>query len=526
MKIVQFFFERYIFTPCILIGLISFTFSISESKGQSQTYYDSLGLAKIQLNQGKISEALKLLENLEKNHPGDENVIRVKGQALYWSKDFIQTKAYFRNSIQSYPSLAWIKLDFGRILYELNEFPESEEFLQEFLLLQPDYPEAVQMLAEINYWTGGKPKVSYQYLDKILTPYPENEQARRIKKEIQQNTAPRIGILSTVYADSQVMQYIGFHATGEFYHSAKLQPGFLGENRTYESGESVQIAQVTLKSSFVKSGTDSYLRGGIVNSSLWENQELTYGVEVRQKLPSNLSLSASFDQEFYLYTLASLSQPINPVTFRGSFGRETGKRWTGKILYQKSLFEDENWVQTIAAWVLLPVLQSNLLNLSLGYSFNFSDSKEVRFSEDLPIKNQVGNTEFETVIPGSYNPYFTPMDQIINGALAKLRIDFNPDFSLSLSGNVGFKARIDNPNMVYYGTPPSQGQGQGNKPISQEDIYLILVDQEFTPLDFNASVNWKITPKSALMTSYNYQETIFFNSHLFNLGLKVSFWNE
>lgn len=540
MKVVKLIVGGPISKLALFVYLFFNIYLVNESKGQSQNFYDSLNFAKIQLNQGNINEALQLLDILEESHPGDENVMRVKGQALYWSKDFEKTKSYFKKSIQTYPSQAWIKLDFGRILYELNEFPESEELLKEFLTLEVDYPEAFQMLAEINYWTGGKPNASHAYLNKILAKYPDNEPADRLKREIQWNTAPRIGIQSVFYSDTQIMKYLGFQATAEFYHSALLQPGFLAEYRTYENGESVQIAQASLKSGFVKSGTDLYLRAGVANSSQWGNQELTYGAEIRQKLPADLVLAGSLDQEYYLYTLASIAQPINPLTFRSSFGRETGKNWFGKILFQKSLFEDENWVQTIAAWFLIPVVQTNAIQFSLGYSFNFSDSKEVRFSENLPIENQVGNTGFETVIPGSYTPYFTPINQVMNGVLSKVKVDFNPKFSLSLTGNVGVYARIDNPNMIYYGTTPSTGpgsnpglgQGPGlgheprNQPISQEDIYLILVDQKFSPIDFKASIDWKISPRSTINSSYNYQETIFFNSHLLTFGLKISLWNE
>jgi hypothetical protein len=198
----------------------------------------------------------------------------------------------------------------------------------------------------------------------------------------------------------------------------------------------------------------------------------------------------------------------------------------GKVLYQKSFFEDENWVETIAAWFLIPVIQSSAIQFSLGSSVNFSDSKEVRFSENLPIINQVGNTSIESVIPGSYNPYFTPINQQIIGGLGKLKFDFNPKLSLSLTGNVGLYARIDNPNMIYYGTPPGQGIGQGNRPISQDDVYLVLIDQEYNPFDLNATIDWKVSPKTTLATSYNYQKTIFFNNSQLNLGLKFSLWNE
>lgn len=524
MKIAQFLFERPIFKLWLLVNLLLINFLIPKAFGQSQNFYDSLNIAKTQLNQGEIKEALEILDLLEKAHPGDENVIRVKGQALYWSKDFERTKAYFLQSVQSYPLLPWIKLDFGRILFELNELKESEEILKEFLLLQADNPEALQKLAEINYWTGGKPSGSYFYLNKILDQYPDNESALKLKNEIQLNTAPHIGIQSTYYSDTQIMEYLGFQAKADFYHSALLQPSFLTENRKYQNA-SVLLAQAGLKSSFVKSGTDVFLQGGFANSSLWESQELTYGVELSQKLPTRLNLAASLDREYYLYTLASITHPINPVTFRSSFGRETGNSWIGKVFFQKSFFEDDNWVETIAAWFLIPVIQSSGLQFSLGSSFNFSDSKEVRFSENLPIINEVGNTDIESVIPGSYNPYFTPINQQIIGGLGKLNFDFIPNFSLSLTGNVGFYARIDNPNMIYYGTPPGQGN-QGNRPISQYEIFLVLVDQDYTPFDLKASIDWKISTKTLLTTSYTFQETIFFNSSQLNLGLKTSLWND
>lgn len=526
MKIVELKVIKSSFKLRLTLYLFLIMFLIQKAEGQTQNFYDSLDLAKSRLNEGQIPAALNLLQLLEKSYPGEENVIRLKGQALYWSKDFAMTKSYFRQSIQFYPSLTWIKLDFGRILFEMGEFMESEDVLQQFILLQPENPEALQKLAEINYWTGGKPNDSFNKLNKILEEYPENESAQKLKREIQRNTAPRFGVQSRYYSDTQIMEYFGFHGSGEFYHSALLQPSFLAEYRNYQNNTTVFIAQATLKSSIIKTGTDIYFRVGTANSTLWESRLFTYGTQFSQQLPAKLKLTASVDREYYLFTLASISQAIHPITFRSSFGRETGKTWIGKLQYERNLFEDNNWVQTIAAWFLIPVIQSNDFYLGIGSSLNFSDSKEIRFSENLPIKNQIGNTEIQSVIPGSYNPYFTPINQQIAGALAKLKWDITPALSFSLTGNFGFYAQIDNPNMVYFGTPPGQGNGQGNRPISADDIYLVLIDQEFTPIDFNASIDWKISQKTSLITSYNYQKTIFFHSNLLNFGLKTSIWNE
>lgn len=526
MKFTQGFFLRQYLKFYLSIFFLVCHFQIQECAAQTLNFYDSLNFAKEKLNEGKIKEALEILEILEKRNPGEENVIRVKGQAFYWSKDFDQTKSYFRESIQTYPSLLWIKLDYGRILFELNELSESAKILEEFLVFEPHHPEALQKLAAISYWRGGKPHHSISYLDRILSIYPENKDAHNLKQEIRQNTSPRFGFRSGYYSDTQILQYLGLQSKVEFYQSAKLQPHFSFEFRNYQNGQSAVIAQTGLKSSFVKTKTDLFLKAGLVNSRLWNNHELTYGAEVHQKLPSNFQITAALDREYYLFTLASLGQPINPLTFRGSFGRETGEGWIGKVLFQKSVFQDENWVQTLSAWFMIPVLNSHIAQLSLGSAGNFSDSKEVRFSENLPIKNQQVSTPLDTVIPGSYTPYFTPINQKIIGGLGKLNFSFTPTFNLSFTGNVGLFAQIENPNMIYYGTTPGQGVGQGNRPISPDDIYLVLVDQKFTPIDFKTEINWEISPKTAVTTSYAYQETVFFHSHQINLHLKMSIWNE
>ena len=169
------------------------------------------------------------------------------------------------------------------------------------------------------------------------------------------------------------------------------------------------------------------------------------------------------------------------------------------------------------------MFKSEKLKVDLGYSLLIADSKEMRFSEDLPIKNTVGTTEIGTVIPGSYNPYFTPSNQLVHAILAGLKLKLAESVSVALNGNVGIYAQIDNPNTVYYGTATP---GNPNRPINQGDIYLIEVTTTYFPWELKAAMDWSISEKSLLTISYLHQTTIYFNSNSLNIGLKFNLWND
>ena len=178
-----------------------------------------------------------------------------------------------------------------------------------------------------------------------------------------------------------------------------------------------------------------------------------------------MTLSASLDKEAYFYTLASLSEQVLPMSYRLEIGRDQAESWTGKAMVQRAEFEDSNWVQTISVWALYPVLKISTIRMDLGYAFNQSNSKEVRFEPNRPILNRQNSTPSGAIIPGAYTPYFTPINQQIHAALAKIQFQLSDKITLKLTGNVGVKAQIDNPNTVFYGNP-----GNGNAPIKESDI--------------------------------------------------------
>jgi hypothetical protein len=262
--------SRYFLSKSLLVAFGIFLCS-QTSFAQQKSFYDSLDLAKSELNQQRFAEAFQILDRLENQFPGEENLIRIKGQGLYWKKDFAGCKEYFEEKIKSYSLLPWIKLDFGRILFELQEWKYSKGILKDFLNLVPDDPEALQMLAAINYWTGGSPSKSYRYLDRILNQYPDNPSAKQLRSEIWTQTAPVADLQMGYYSDSQPLSYLQVTHSLAAYNSAFLQPGYWINFRSIGSGESIIQGQISNKSSILATGTSFQVRLGFASSSAWDS---------------------------------------------------------------------------------------------------------------------------------------------------------------------------------------------------------------------------------------------------------------
>jgi tetratricopeptide (TPR) repeat protein len=496
----------------ILLFLIIFLFS-SEGIAQTQGYYDSLAKAKSILNEGQISEALDLLEEMELAYPGDENIIRLSGQAIYWSKDFEKTKAYFTRSIDAYPSLQLVKLDYGRILFQLQSYREATSILKSYLISNPEDPEANTVLAQMNFWQGGSPKKSYDYLDKILKPFPENEAAIAVKSEIEKATAPKISVQVGNFSDSQPTRFSFLEGSFGLYQSALLQPEITASISAYQTDQLISFFTLRNTSAFIQTGTSVTLSAGYTASNSWEKGVGLYGIKLDQKIKSGFTLNLSAAKESYFYTLASLDQVITPTTLKASFGRDYGGNFSGRLWIQNATFQDDNSVNAFGAWFLYPVLKLPLVRFEFGYAYTHGDSKEVRFGPNPPIQGRVNNTDLGTIIPGSYRPYFTPINQQIHGLLGKFTFTPSASIKLDASANIGVKATIDNPNMIYYGI----GNSPGNRPIVENDLFLILNPLSYTPWDLAFNFEWELSPYSALRFSYAHQTTVFFNSNSLNL---------
>ncbi len=532
VKFVQFLF---------LISLTNFLLA-SHSLAQEQSFFDSLNIAKEKIYSADYSEGISLLEKMEKGHPNDENIIRLKAQGLYWSKDLEGTIAYLEKAIQRLPESLEIKRDYARILFENGVYPKSRQLLIQYIEQYPKDPESNLLLARMSYWDGQPPSKALAYLNKILDPYPDNLEALALKEEIELTTSPTIALNTSYISDSQPLEAIISSLKINLYQSALLQPSLLAEVRSYTTDQQTLYFQVSNKTNIIKSGTEISLNAGLFRASWTETISPLGGINIRQKTFNDLYLTAAAERGFYLFTLASLETEVLPIGYSASFGRDMSENWTGQVSFRQDNFSNDNYVRTSSAWILFPILKQKAVRLDIGYAFMMADSKENRFEVVEPISGLISQTEIGTVFPGIFNPYFTPQNEYRHSALAKIDVKLSPKFNMSFNNNIGVYAIIDNPNFIFFGVDqdqnngsvsiPGSPQGNPNNPIQNptigenqimaDDLFKVFVPTRYYPLDLRSRINWNISRKTSFALEYIYLRTIFFDGHNANATLKFT----
>lgn len=468
------------------------------------------------LNQGQIKEATEVLRRLEARYPDDEGLVRILGKALYWSKDFDEVKRFFREKLSKNQQLHDAQLDYGRILYELQSWEECEEVLTDLLKKEPLNVEANQKMAEITYWQGGSKKKSLQYIDWVLQQYPKDERALAIQETILTETATHLSFSAGYFSDSQPLNYLQALVEVSGYFSSKLQPGFRIDSRFYQDYSQVNVVSFSNKFSFFSSKTSITGSVGVAINKDWEEPLIPFSLKVDQNLGKGFLVSGDFGKEAYLYTTQSVLTPISPRFLRFNLEKSGENTWIGKLFLDQNQFEDENRVRTIGLWFLYPILSGNDFELSLGYSGVLVDSDSLKFIPKEGVPASPGNSQ--GLIPGEYNPYFTPTNQVIHGLLGKFSYQFFENQQIQVSANIGVWAEIDNPNLYL------TGPGQGPPPFQNEDNYaLFLFRERYFPMDLSLDYKLDLKDSFTLGFNYHYQKTIFFDSQYMGLKLFKTF---
>ncbi|MFC3414499.1 hypothetical protein [Algoriphagus hitonicola] len=90
--------------------------------------------------------------------------------------------------------------------------------------------------------------------------------------------------------------------------------------------------------------------------------------------------------------------------------------------------------------------------------------------------------------------------------------------NISITGNYGVFAEISNPNIYYFGP-----ETPGNAPINTENMVLLFNTETYNPVELKFEYSNTFSERTSINLSYQYQKTIFFDSHFvaFNLNLKL-----
>jgi len=477
---------------------------------QNPVIADTVSLARNLAYEKKFDKANNLLTLYNAQH-SDVNALRLQALVLFWMKKFDEATAVYEKTLNLFPGVAAVKLDYGSMLYQLNKYSKTRQLLKEYLIFDSTHQETNKMLAYIDLWTGhiAAAKKKAALLERL---HPGNADADYILQQIAYYTAPYIKLQGATYSDDQPLQRQSFEPEAGVYRSWLFSPFIKASLYSFDADQIYKTSWIEAgnKISLASSKTDLEFSAGYFQASNY-NGEMSWKAKLVQKISPSFSLDAVTHKKPYQYTLASIENPfLYQVTDLGlNFDRKS--RWLGRAAYQNQSFGDSNSIYTVYAWLLAPLVHKDNFLLKAGYAFSYADAEVNTFK---PKQTTVIPPVLNTQIDGVYNPYFTPSKQTVHSLLASLDIKFSTMVSFSSNLNVGVYASAYQPS--YFVDRNGLGPYFINKKYE---------NYSYTPVTFSTELKANLSQNFFINTIYRYNSLIFFKSHFITLQLKYLFLN-
>ena len=493
-----------------LILLINLTFIIATTNCQNLPV-DTVNLARSKANDKKFSEANDLL-TLYNAHKKDQYAIQLQAQILYWMKEFKKAELLYEEGTGLYPDYISLKLDYARMLYQLNKTGRARDLFLEYLSADKKNAEANVSVAWIDLQNGhiSSAKKRAQYITNI---FPGNKEAESILLKIEELTAPYLKLKGGAYSDDQPLQQSFIEPEAGIYRSwllsAFIKASFNQQNT--EQAYSTSWISAGNKIFIGATKTNIELAAGYFQGNNYQGNA-TWKILLTQKLSNSFSADAGTEKKPYQYTLASIMNPFLYQVSEAGLNFNKHNKWLGRVAYQSQHFDDGNLSNTIYAWLLAPLIDKKEFSLKAGYSFSYANSDKNTFTPKTALTPPyVPNKEVE----GMYEPYFTPNQQYINAALISIGIPLSKSVSISSRASIGFYARADQPSLYI--------DRNGSGPFFINKKYESL---SYTPLEITSELNIKIAKQFYISGNYTYNSLIFFKSNSGYIQLKYLFIND
>ncbi|MES2795405.1 MAG: hypothetical protein V4683_05530 [Bacteroidota bacterium] len=499
---------------CInLFLLLAFVY---KSVAQIPSIKDTVEYARSKAYQKNFIEADKLLTEYTNNNQ-NINALRLHAQVLYWMNEFSRSIEVFEYTIEAFPEISIVKLDFGRMLYELNKLPKAELVLNEYLLTDPQNPEANILLANINYWKGHLKKAREKLMI-VLIPFPNNPMALAILNEINLVCTPTLKLNGDFASDSQPLERAGIQAEAGWYQSWLFSPTFQVNGNRFNSTDGNNNSlwmQLGNKIFLGYSGFSLGFKAGLFNHPAESKSLITTAISVNQKITKSIFINIGTEKIPYQYTTSSVSIPVMQQLSSLAIHLNKNDRWLAKAAYELQQFEDNNQIQTAYAWALAPILHKKYVKLKGGFVFSYANSVNNTFISINPINQIIGTNTPGDLIKGYYKPYFTPNNQIINSLLVSFEIQLSKRILITSNNNIGVFANADNPQLLF-------SKNQGNSYSIIKSYYK----QSYSPMNFQTEIKIKLSDRLALSGLYEYNRLLFYTLSKSSVGLKYALINE
>ncbi len=491
------------------ILLFFLLFSVFELQAQVQ---DTLQFAREKAYENNFSEAQQILAVYNKNN-NDVYGIWLQAQVAWWMGDTEGSLALYEKAVLLAPDLTELRFDQGQTLFRAGKIRLAEPLLKEILGEDPTHTPAKLHLAYIDYWNG-KISRSRNTAKQVLNLEPENVMALKLLEEIETTTAPYILLNTSFASDDQPLESKKYSVSLGKYFSGLFSPILNAGTTDFTTPENTvqsYFFEGGNKFKFGMSGPEISVSGGLFKpDSNKDLTEYTANLAISQSLTKNLFLELSAARAPYQYTLASVENLLMQKIYAVGLAFDDPEKFTAKAAYERQVFPDDNSIQTSYLYFLKSVFNNSAFRFDLGYLFNYAHAAENTFQATGSPQLGAG-LDFEQ-ISGVYDPYFSPSNQMVNAALASIKIIPVKALEIKIRSSYGFYAKADNPVIFTTRNP-------GNQPSIENQFY----EQTYTPVEIFGEIKSNIAKGLYLSANYQYSKLFFYKYNQVGITLNYNF---
>lgn len=486
---------KIIFT-CFFIFLNTLVFSQNQpfKSPSNKTEEGLLKNTKELISKKEYEKAVFLLKENYVNFSESLSVNWIYAHALYLNGNNKEAEKKFKKAISISPLEKNLQMDYARFLYQIGKIKNLESILSIFMDDNSKNVEFLLMQANLSFWEGDI-KNAQNKIDRILELYPNTEITKDLSDQIKELSALYVKTNLEYQTDTQPLNFFAYHVVLEKYESRFLNPKLEISNYSFSpQKEGALIVKVSNQFRFDRLKLTANLTGGLYKNFSGEDDWLA-GLSFVKKISKNVSLNFGYSKNNLLSTIASTKFNLTQEDIFGSLNY-TNKWILFQGGYNHKFFKDDNIIKSIYSWILTQPIKIRNLNFQFGYSYNFTDSKDVLFV-------------FDNQGLGVYDPYFTPKEQKIHDGM--FLINYKPTKKLSLEAkvNYGFYATLRNPYRIQISATEFEIGG--------------FYDDNFTPVAVTGVINYSFSNRLLAKITYTDQETFFYRRKNTNLGLNFIF---
>ena len=460
---------------------------------------------------GNLIAAAQLLREQLAKEPGNGDAARLLAQTLYWLKDLDGAQREYSVALTRHPHDTALRLDYARMLLETGRRREAAQLLTQLRDGTETQVEADSLLGTLAYW-GGDLTAAQRLFRGALQSHPGHPASLRQLQEIQALSAPWIRVSSGFGRDDQPLDRLelgvegGWYATPLFPVTVRVQPATYRLNAD-TSPRRLMTAEVELSHFAPAARLEASVAGGLIQR--WggtKGSDWTGGAAVGVRLPGHVTLRARADRRPYFSTTASLGARILVQSETALVEWRDPRGWLGEAAYQHQRFPDDNSIQTIYAWQMVPLVHRPEADLQAGYAFSSENAAESRFELAQPVQPfPVTDIRFNTA--GRYSPYYTPSHLVSHSLIASTTLRPRSRATFRLRGGRAVHAEEDAP--AFFAT--------------QGLVQRLHSRRTFSPWNAHGSVELALSGRTTLSATGDYGRTAFYTWWTTGVGITTRF---